>query len=201
MTTLYFIRHSKSQKACNIFNSDNLQIQNEKMILSVEGEEFANKSLDISELKGIDFLISSNYVRAISTAKYIANNNNIDVNIIELFGERIFGVNSWEEIPSDFYDRQFLEPDYKIGTGESQTEVRNRMFKATKEVLSNHSNERVAIVTHASALLFLIMNWCDVNKNGIYYNGDFVAPVEIENCAIFKMVFDEQSNLISIDKI
>ena len=38
MTTLYLIRHSKPLKVNNTFNNDNLQIQNEKQSLSIEGE-------------------------------------------------------------------------------------------------------------------------------------------------------------------
>lgn len=75
------------------------------------------------------------------------------------------------------------------------------MLKSIKDVLIKFNNKRIAIVTHSTALLFLMMNWCDVNENGIYYNGNFVAPVQIENCDIFKMVFDEDSNLVSINKI
>ncbi len=130
MTTIYFIRHSKSLKTNNLLNRDNLQLQNEKQILSIEGEELACNSLNIEELKNIDVLLSSNYIRAISTAKYIANNNNIDINIMETFGERKFGINSWDEKPNDFYEKQFLEPNYKIGNGESQIEVRKRMLDA-----------------------------------------------------------------------
>ena len=33
MTTIYFIRHSKSQKVNNIISNESLQVQNEKFIL------------------------------------------------------------------------------------------------------------------------------------------------------------------------
>lgn len=201
MTTIYFIRHSKSQKTHNLLNSDNLQLQNEKQILSIEGEELARTSLNIEELKNIDVLLSSNYIRAISTAKYIANNNNIDINIMETFGERKIGVNSWNEIPHDFYEKQFLEPNYKIGNGESQIEVRNRMLDSLNEVISTFKNKRIVIVTHSTALFDLLMNWCDINKDtGIYYKNNFVAPIQIENCAIFKLSFDDNNNLVNIYK-
>ena len=90
MTTVYLIRHSKSEKINNIVNSDNLQIQNEKQFLSIEGEELAKEKMNNDELKNIDALYSSNYLRALGTAKYIARNNNITINIHEGFGERKF---------------------------------------------------------------------------------------------------------------
>ena len=74
---VYFVRHSKPLKVNNDKNMDSLQIQNEKQPLSIEGENIAREKLNIKELKDIDKLYSSSYVRAISTAKYIAENNNI----------------------------------------------------------------------------------------------------------------------------
>jgi 2,3-bisphosphoglycerate-dependent phosphoglycerate mutase len=203
MTTIYFVRHSEVEKTNNIINTDNLQMQNEKQILSVEGEKLANTSLNVAELKDINILISSNYVRAISTAKYIANNNNnIAINIMESFGERKFGINSWAEIPADFYERQYLEPNYKIGNGESQREVRKRMLKALEYVLATYKNKKIAIVTHSTALFFLMMNWCEIDKEtGIFYKDKFVAPSKIECCAIFKFIFDDDNNLVEIKKI
>ena len=38
---VYLIRHSKPLKVNNEFNNDNLQIQNEKSSLSIEGENIA----------------------------------------------------------------------------------------------------------------------------------------------------------------
>lgn len=201
MTTIYFIRHSISQKINNIINSDPLQIQNEKQILSIEGEILASKTFNIDELKQIDILISSNYIRAISTAKYIADNNGIEINIIETFGERKFGVSSWDDIPKDFYDKQLREIDYKIGNGESQKEVRTRMLESLDQVLNNFKNKKVAIVTHSTAMFFLFLNWCTYDKEGIYYKGEKISPCNIENCAIFKMSFDDNNKLIDIKKI
>ncbi|MCI8347407.1 MAG: histidine phosphatase family protein [Bacilli bacterium] len=44
------------------------------------------------ELQNIDELWSSNYVRAIEIAKYIATNNNIKLNISSSFDERYYGI-------------------------------------------------------------------------------------------------------------
>ena len=69
MTTVYLIRHSKPLKVNNEYNSDSLQVQNEKNCLSIEGEEIANNKFNNDEFNNIDILFSSNYVRAIQTAK------------------------------------------------------------------------------------------------------------------------------------
>ena len=74
MTTIYLMRHSIALKDINNdYNDESLQLQNEKMPLSIEGEELAFNISKESELQNIDVVISSNYVRAMSTAKYISN--------------------------------------------------------------------------------------------------------------------------------
>lgn len=89
LTRIYLIRHSEQLKIENEFeNDENSQISNEKIILSVEGERKAQELSQIKELNNIDVLWSSNYVRAIATAKYIAQQNNIEINIDKNFNER-----------------------------------------------------------------------------------------------------------------
>ena len=88
LTNIFLIRHSKQLKIKNNVYNENSQIKNEKIILSIEGEEEAKRISELEELKKIDKLYSSNYVRAISTAKYIAKTNNIEINIDERLNER-----------------------------------------------------------------------------------------------------------------
>ena len=89
LTYIYLIRHSKQLKIRNkIIENEESQISNEKIILSVDGERKAQEISKLKELSNIDILWSSNYVRAISTAKYIADQNHIEINIDENFNER-----------------------------------------------------------------------------------------------------------------
>ena len=86
-TYIYLIRHSEQLKIQSHIQEDS-QIANEKIILSINGEKKAEKISKLEELKNIDVLWCSNYVRAISTAKYIAEENNIELNIDPNLGER-----------------------------------------------------------------------------------------------------------------
>ena len=79
MKTVYLVRHSKPLKVDNTLNRDSLQIQNEKFFLSIEWEKIAQEKFSSEEFSYIDALYLSNYVRAIQTAKYIANKNNIQI--------------------------------------------------------------------------------------------------------------------------
>lgn len=72
MTTVYLIRHSIKERNFDKLDSfDSPQVKNEKLILSCKGEQMAQKLSKNSELQNIDELWTSNYVRAISTAKYM----------------------------------------------------------------------------------------------------------------------------------
>ena len=164
MTTIYLMRHSIALKNINNdYNNESLQLQNEKMPLSIEGEELASNISKESELQNIDVVISSNYVRAMSTAKYISNINKLNLIVNSSFGERKFGINSWDELPTDFGLRQNDDENYKVGDGESQKEVRERVYKALMDVIDEYKDKRVVIVSHGSAILWLLKQWCNVN--------------------------------------
>ena len=92
MTTVYLCRHSTSFKEHR--GIENITIDyltwNKMSPLSVEGEKKAYKLS--KKLKRIDVVWSSDYVRTMSTAKYISQQNKIKVNIDERLGERIQGI-------------------------------------------------------------------------------------------------------------
>ena len=200
MTTVYFIRHSKPLKINNEFNNDNLQLINEKEILSIEGEELA-KEVSL-KFQNIDAVCSSSYVRAICTAKYIADRNDLNINIISDFGERKFGINSWDELPKDFAIRQFEDENYKIKNGESLKEVKNRMYNSLIKVLNENKNKNICIVSHSTAMTALFKTWCEIKINdGYYFKGNKFIDTKWDYCVSFKLTFDEENNLIDIVNI
>lgn len=205
-TVIYLIRHSKVLRNVNyMYDSDNLQIQNEKKTLSIEGERLAQKRLNATELKDVDVIYSSNYVRTIDTAKYLLNKNCFQINIIPDLGERKFGINSWDELPKDFEKKQFLDDDLKLGNGESQKEVRNRMYNTILKILNDNKNKRIAIVSHGTAISYLLKKWCNTeiidNKLRFIFNDKVILDGVISNCEVFKLVFDDNNILIDIDNI
>lgn len=105
-TTVYISRHSEPMKIEDNLSNDSMQLKNEKQILSCEGERRAKILSNIDELQNINIVISSNYVRAMSTAKYIADKNNKDLIIMDDFAERKFGIDSWDELPNNFGEKQ-----------------------------------------------------------------------------------------------
>ena len=196
MTTVYFIRHSEVLKYNSINNSDSLQLRNEKWPLTENGEKIAKEKSQMDELQDFDIVYSSNYVRAISTAKYFTSNK---VNIDENFGERKFGINSWDELPSDFGEKQFNDFDYKIGNGESINEVIRREEESLINILNNNKNKKILIVGHSTALAALFSKWCKINYNGPYtFNDKEFFDGNWNYCETFKLEFNNDNNLISI---
>lgn len=205
MTIVYLVRHSKPLKVNNNHTKDSLQIQNEKKILSSEGEALAEKHFSDEIFNNIDCVYSSNYIRAISTAKYVAEKNNIEINIIDDLGERKFGINTWDELPNNFERKQFLDEDYKIVGGESQREVRKRMKSAIMQILNENREKKIVIVSHGTAISFLLKEWCDIElveeKLQYNFNGKNIFNGYLNYCETFKLEFDNDYNLISIKNI
>ena len=205
MTIIYLIRHSKPMKVNNTLNNDNLQIQNEKQSLSIEGEQIAQNKLNNIEFNNIDILFSSNYVRTIQTAKYLAEKNNLEINIVSDLGERKFGINSWDELPENFERKQFLDENYKISNGESQREVSNRMYSTIMKILNENKNKRIAIVSHATAISYLLKKWCNINivddELRYNFNNNVIFDGYFNYCETFKLEFDDNNELVDIKNI
>lgn len=199
MKVIYFMRHSEVLKPINLNNHESLQIQNEKWGLTIEGEKLAQEKSKIAELSDFDIVISSNYVRAILTAKYFAKDK---VLIDECFDERKFGVNDWSELPNDFEERQQNDFNYKLKNGESLNEVMRREYDALIKILNTRSNKKILIVGHATALASLFSKWCELDEDGNYkLKGKTFFDGKWNSCETFKLLFDDNNHLVNIENI
>ncbi len=151
-TTIYLVRHSEPFKVHkgNVRTNETILLENEKSPLSINGEKMAERFANMEEFKNLDLIYSSNYVRAMSTAKYFASVNDLKVNIDDRFNERIHGVDSWSELPNNFEINQFEDENYKVGFDESQKEVQSRMYEALCEIIKKNQGKRIAIVSHST---------------------------------------------------
>lgn len=202
MTTIYLMRHSRGDFDKNYINTnESFQLENEKYVLSVEGERKAKKYAKMEELKNIDMVVTSNYVRAISTAKYIAHFNNIPLYIDEDFNERKFGVDDVKKIPQNFFRKQIEDEEYKLENGESRLEVHKRMINGLIKVMKKNKNKRAVIVSHASSIAFLLAKWCSVeminSKYVIKFKGEVILN-GFDSPELLKLDFDDKNKLTSI---
>ena len=170
-------------------------MQNEKQVLSLTGEKQALELSKKDIFKNIDSVYSSKYVRAIETAKYIASENNIPILIDERLGERKLGV---EEKSKEFWLEQMYNENTKAIGGENQKEVRKRMIESIEDILKNEKGKKVAVVTHATAMTFLLMSWCklenailDGKKRRLSFNNKIVIDDSFNTPEVFELSFDD----------
>lgn len=206
-TIIYLCRHSEP---IDMYDNKNetMQLRNEKISLSVLGEEKARKLSLLPELNNIDNVIASNYVRAIATAKYIAFNNKKDIEVIPEFGERKFGnINSWSDLPKGFSDKQIKDWDYKFEGGESFNEVCERMYFALQSVLKKYKGKKIFIVSHGTAISVLFSKIAHVEfydeenyNRGIYFNGKLIFDGKYDAPELFKLEYEDEK-LVDVKNI
>ena len=204
-TIIYLIRHAETVEENGIRNTDeNSQIINEKEILSVYGEEQSKELSENKELKNIDVIWTSSYTRAKATAKYIANNNNLCINIDSSLNERKLG--NLKELAEfmknkntrDPSQEQLLDRKFKTSDGESAEETNQRMTKFFERILKEYEGKKIVVVSHGGSIKFFLLNWCEVNENVklVYKN----KILDITSPCLIKMIFRD-NELIQLEQI
>lgn len=203
-TEIILVRHSEPLKLQMFLKNGNLQDLNELIPLSLNGELKAKEMSQKEIFNDVSVVISSKYIRALDTAKYIVERNDCKFVVDSDLGERKLGT---ENRDKKFWVTQLIEPDAKVKDGESQKEVRNRMLSVVKESLNKYRGGKIVLVSHATAITFLLMNWCNLEEvelenkrrkltfnNNVVINDNFMTP------DIFKLVFDHDV-IKSIERI
>ena len=204
-TIIYLIRHAETTQENGIRNTnEDSQMINEKEILSVQGEEQAKKLSEYAELNDIDIIWSSSYTRAKATAKYIANNNKLPINIDSNLNERKLGnLKELGEFMKDKSTRdpsqeQLLDRKFKTSDGESAEDTRKRMTKFFDRILKEYKGKKIAVVSHGGSIKFFLLNWCEVNQEvRLIYNN---TVLDITSPCLLKMTFRE-NKLVKIEQM
>ena len=178
MTTIYLIRHSRGNfEKLYINTNESFQLENEKYILSVDGERKAKKMAKLEQ---------------------------IPLYIDEDFNERKFGVDNIKKIPQNFFIRQIEDEDYKLENGESRSEVNKRMIRGLIKIMKQNKDKKAAIVSHASSIAFLLTKWCCVeminSKYVIKFKGKTILN-GFDSPEVLKLVFNEKNKLVNIESI
>ena len=204
-TIVYFIRHADTIDEKGIRNTkETSQMINEKEILSIKGEEDSKRLSKNEELKNIDTIWCSSYVRAKQTAKYIAEENNLQINLDDRLNERKLG--NLEEIAIFMKDKktrdpsqeQLLYPKFKTSDGESAEDTNKRMTEFLNECLNENKGKKIAIVSHGGSIKFLLLNWCKVNENMKLKYKD--KELNVTSPSLLKLTFKDEE-LMNIEQI
>ncbi len=204
-TIIYLIRHGETINEKGIRNTNETnQMINEKEILSIKGEEDSRILSKNEELKNIDAIWCSSYVRAKQTAKYIADNNNLQINLDYRLNERKLGnLNDLAKFMSDKNTKdpsqeQLLYQKFRTSDGESAEDTNKRMTEFLKEILYKYQGKRIALISHGGAIKFLLLNWCNVNKNvKLEYKN---KELNIISPCLLKLTFNDEK-LVNLEQI
>ena len=204
-TIVYLIRHADTIDEKGIRNTkETSQIINEKEILSIKGEEDSKRLSKNVELKNIDAIWCSSYVRAKQTAKYIAEENNLQINLDDRLNERKLG--NLEEIAIFMKDKktrdpsqeQLVYPKFKTSDGESAEDTNKRMTDFLNDCLDENKGKKIAIVSHGGSIKFLLLNWCKVNENMKLEYKD--KELNVTSPSLLKLTFKDEE-LMNIEQI
>lgn len=203
-TVIYLVKHAEELEEKGVKNvDDSSQICNEKYVLSVKGEIQARKLSKNSEMQNIDILWCSSYARAKCTAKYIAYQNGIDINIDSKLNERKLGslddLSKWmKDKPYGVVQSYLLDRTYKGKDGESCEEATERIVEFIKFILKEFKGKRIALVSHGALISFLLARWCKLdNQARLIWKDDVV---EVKEPSITKLIFNDEvlDNIISV---
>lgn len=157
MKNIYFVRHGQSEgNALRVYQSGRISLSE---LGHEQAQQIASRFNNIS----VDLLISSPYVRAYDTAKYISKTVNLPIEENELFVERkrpsIQEEKSKELEELKAIDKAIADnweiSDYRHSDEENFEDLKLRAQKAF-EFLENRSEDNMVVVTHKNFLHCLV---------------------------------------------
>lgn len=187
MTELFFIRHAQS---CMGWADDAARP------LTSEGERDAAQVTRVLHDTALDAVVSSPYVRALSTLRGCAMDHGLDIETDRRLIERMRGQGGGTEdwVRKRWADFACCEPG-----GESLASVQRRNMAAVTDILHRYAGKAVAIGTHGTALS-TILRWYDPAFDGeAFFRMEYYMPY------IVHMTFDgetlvEQEELLIVQK-
>ncbi|MBD8520899.1 histidine phosphatase family protein [Lysinibacillus fusiformis] len=163
--------------------------------LTVKGQLGARSIANVLKEEGIDHVISSPYTRSILTVEPLAKQLSQVVIVREELKERIFSSEEKRLPDSQLFpllEKSFLDPNFALEGGESNTDCQKRAVKVLEELLNTYEGQKVVIGTHALVMTLMM---------GYYhkkYNLDFLLQTTKPD--IYKMEFNGQE-LVGVKRL
>ena len=157
MTRIYLIRHGETE-----WNREHKLQGHSNVILSPEGIHQAQLFAKHAPFHSVDAIYSSDLSRAFKTAKILSHKFGLPV--IEERGLRETNFGEWEgrrlsellaEVPA--FEKFFTRPD-KVHppNGETFLECQARAITALEEIIAEHDNQNVIIVSHGAVIRLIL---------------------------------------------
>lgn len=79
------------------------------------------------------------------------------------------------------------------------------MYSFIMKILNEHKSQRIAIVSHATAISYLLKKWCDIkmvdDKLRYSFNNKILLDGYFNYCETFKLEFDDDNIIINIENV
>lgn len=157
ITKLYLIRHGQSAG-----NAEGRFGGHGATPLSELGMKQAEMTAKALVKENITAIYSSDLLRAVNTARYLADRTQLKVNATPAFRERHVGVlegltfdESREQYPKDYYALVKRDVQHVIKDGESYRQLLKRATTELWNVVRDNEGGRIAIFSHTGAICFL----------------------------------------------
>ncbi|MBQ3725667.1 MAG: histidine phosphatase family protein [Selenomonadaceae bacterium] len=158
MMRIFLIRHGETE-----WNRQNRLQGNSDTHLSPEGFHQAITLSEHAPFHHVDAIYSSDLTRALSTANILAERFDLTVKVLPELRETDFG--DWEgrfindlfkESPKDF-GKFFTDPERcHPPNGETFLEAQARVMIGIREIIANHDNQNVVVVSHGAAIRLIL---------------------------------------------
>lgn len=186
---LYLVSNNMLLEGINYDLGANLEIIRLLRGLSIEGEKTAKEISNLECFKNVEKIISSFHSSALSTAKYLAKNLELEIEINEKFNDCKVGTLGSKNMKmvKGLQDHEFT---YKLPNGESLIDVGNRINNGIYSILNNNMN--TVIFTHKRAILGFLLKYAKVD-----YNLDENLILEFND----KIIYDDSDTSYDIYEI
>ncbi len=185
-TVVYMVRHGESPKEGNERTRG----------LTEKGYMDAQRVTDILKKdKKIDVVVSSPYIRSISTVKELAQQLGQEVLVFEDLREWNFSSKDRRLADKELHpllEESFLDSNYSFEGGESNADCQKRAIKVLKKLLSTYKDKEIVIGTHG-AVMTLMMRYFDST-----YDLNFLYSTSKPD--IYRMDFSEQE-LVNVERL
>lgn len=202
MTTIYLINNTLTMNKLD-YPDETLEQKRKMRILSIEGEKESAKLINLSYLKNVNVIYSSPYVMTIGTAKYLAHELELEIEIKRELGERVLGAIGDKKIRmiSEMQENDFT---YKLAGGESLNDVKRRMTCFINKVKRIEKDKTIAMFTHNVAITSFLSEYCTKgfnldNRLILNYHEDAIIDGAWDGINIIEVIF-EGEELISIKR-
>lgn len=160
VTKLYLIRHGQSAG-----NAEGRFGGHGATPLSELGMKQAKMTAQAMQKERITAIYSSDLLRAVNTANYLAELCNLKVTTTPAFRERHVGVlegltfdESREQHPDDYYALVKRNVNHVIKNGESYRQLLKRATTELWNIVRDNEGGRVAVFSHTGAICFMTLH-------------------------------------------